>query len=201
MATNKNLDATLDELRSQLGTLPAGTLRKKAETQFGLKLAASTNKEDIINAIIGQAQRFDFGRINGSDELKPGWARIKLHPPAGRPPSPVWLSVNGRSITIPMNVEVDVPIKYIRVLENAEEIHSDTDGDGMHVDWESNASYPYSVLQTKDGPDPMPGFEVAREKKLAPKRAFYAKHEHWPNKQELQNFLERENMLLATKTS
>ena len=93
----------------------------------------------------------------------------------------MYLCINNRSFSIPVNVEVDVPNKVVGVLNDAVESTPDLDQDSRVVGYSENLSYPFTLIESKPGPDPRPGYEVQREAKLKAKRAFEAKEGYWPS--------------------
>jgi len=170
----------LKEFRESLSKLGIAELRGKASKNFGIKLTRDWTKDDIIEAVMQHISKNNVADIAEGD-LKPGYARIKLMPvQGGRTNFPVYTNSNGYECFIPINVEVDVPIKVLETLGHAEEMRKEKNEFDEYVD-KMSLSYPYQVLATRDGPDPRPGLEVRREQKLAPYRAFFEKYGYWPN--------------------
>jgi hypothetical protein len=174
----------LKELRDTLEILPIGAVRNRAVQNFGIKLSRDHTKEDIINLIIGVASKADFAQPANGDLPLPGWSRIKVHPVPGKPTFPFFTSVNGYFCWIPFNVEVDVPNKITNVLNDAIEMRMTFDDFGNKKE-SLEASYPYSLIHRSEGPDPRPGFEVVRERKLKAKREFAEKEGYWPKDADL----------------
>jgi len=178
------MSSVLKELRENLELLPIGELRQKATKNFGIRLSKDHTKEDIVNLIVGVASKADFAQTGKTDKPLPGWARIKCHPVPGRPQFPFYVGVNGYFCWIPFNMPVDVPIKLLGILDDAQEMRLSQDEFGNSKQ-NMESSYPYSLLDRTEGPDPRPGFEVARERKLKSKRAFAAKHQYWPKNKDI----------------
>lgn len=175
----------LDDFRASLSRMDIAQLRQKASKNFGIKLTREHTKEDIIDAIMAYASKNNYADA-AEGELKPGYARIKLLPSSGKPSGfPVYFNHNGYFCYIPINFEVDVPLKILETLKHAEEIRKVQNEFGEYVD-SMELSYPFQVIATRDGPDPKPGIEVARERKQAPKRAFFKKYGYWPTDKVLQ---------------
>lgn len=179
------MNSVLKQLRDNLELLPITELRSKASRQFGIRPSRDHTKEDIINLIVGVASKADFADVAKTDKPLPGWARIKAHPVPGRPTFPFYVGVNGYFIWVPYNYEVDVPIKIIKVLDDAVENRIMTDEFGAQTS-RLDQSYPYSLLAVTEGPDPRPGFEVARERKLADKRKFAEENGFWPKSKDVE---------------
>ena len=177
---------SLTDLRNLLSGLSIAELRKRASTNYGLKLTRESTKEDIINTIIGLAQKSDYAMAASSDVPAPGWARIRVHPVPGKPTSPFYVNCNGYACWIPFNTEVDIPRKLIALLNNAEEYRVESeDGEERRV---FELSYPFTVIHDSPGPDPRPGLEVLREKILQPKREFLEKFGYWPTDKVLKEY-------------
>lgn len=170
----------LNELRAQLETCSLQELRSKAKSNFGVSITRTHTKEDIIHLIVKESEKFEFA-LEAAGALKPGWTRIKLHPTQGRSLFPLYTNVNGKSFCIPINKEIDVPNKIAHALGNAIESIPQVDEDFKVTGFEDNLSYPFTIIEQRDGPDPKPGFEVQREAKQKIKHEFEAKHGYWPS--------------------
>lgn len=170
---------TVSELRAALEDLDIATLRSKASKNFGLKISRQHTKEDLVNLIASALEKSDYaGEADG--ELKPGWARIKVHYDSNKARIPIFTNTNGYSCFIPPGVEVDVPIKVLETLDHAQEIRKVQNDTGEYVD-SFEDSYPYQLIATNPGPDPRPGIEVSRERKWQSYKDFYKKYKYWPS--------------------
>lgn len=174
----------LKELRENLELLPISELRNKASKNFGLRIPRDDTKEDIINRIIGVASKQDFAVEAKGDMPQPGWTRIQVHPVPGKPTFPFYVGINGYFCWVPFNIEVDVPNKIVDVLKDAVEHRNVMDEFGNNK-WQLEKSYPFNILASVPGPDPRPGAEVARERKIANKRRFAELHGRWPRDKEV----------------
>ncbi len=172
--------SNLNTLRLDLEENTLQELRTKAKKVYGIPVLRDHTKDDLIKLILGEAEKFDFA-VESAGDLKPGWSRIRLQPVQGRTSNQVYLCINNRSFSIPVNVEVDVPNKVVGVLNDAVESTPDLDQDSRVVGYSENLSYPFTLIESKPGPDPRPGYEVQREAKLKAKRAFEAKEGYWPS--------------------
>jgi hypothetical protein len=175
----------LKELRENLEILPMSELRKRATTNFGLKLSSTDAKDDIINKIVGIASKANFAEQAKGDIPEPGWSRIRCHPVLGRTLTPFYVGINGYGVWIPYNIDVDVPSKVVGVLRDAKEMRITTDDFGNQTRALED-SYPHSLIFDNPGPDPRPGIEVARERKLKPKRDFADANGFWPKNRDIQ---------------
>lgn len=178
--SDNNAANNSNALRLDLEENTLQELRTKAKKVYGIPVLRDHNKDDLIRLILGEADKFDFA-VESAGDLKAGWSRIKLQPTTGRSSSQVYLNVNGRSFAIPVNVEVDVPNKVVGVLNDAVESLPVTDQDSRVTGFSDNLSYPFTLIESKPGPDPRPGNEVQREAKLKAKRAFEEANGYWPS--------------------
>jgi hypothetical protein len=177
-----------NDLKASLEALSIGDLRKKAVNNFGLKLTREYSKEDIVNLIIKVSQGTNFAQ-ESSGELKPGWARIKIHKDRNSTQDMVFFNCNGYQALIPLGIEVDVPIKVLEILDHAEEMRITKLDDYGNPQWGMEISYPYTLLGKLDGPDPKPGYEVMRERKIAGKKKFFQKYGQYPTDKQYQAFV------------
>lgn len=182
------MSSFLKELRETLEVLPLTELKQKAVKNFGLRLTKDDTKEDVINKIIGIASKQEFAPEASGELPMPGWTRIRVHPVPNKATFPFFVGVNGWFCWIPINVDVDVPSKIIGVLKDAIEYKYALDAETGVNKTSMEASYPFTIIAQTPGPDPRPGSEVARERKLAAKRAFAEENGYWPKDDEIKEF-------------
>lgn len=123
---------------------------------------------------------------------KPGWARIELlrDGSPGASNRPVYVNANGYRVTVPRGVDVDVPIKVVRVLNDARSVKITEDPTKPYNSpsrWrrEMLPSYPFQVKDIVEGPDPRPGLEATKVAKQGPREEFRNKFGRYPRKGEL----------------
>lgn len=176
----------LIETRNYLEGLSRQELVSKAKNHYGVTLSREDKNEDIINKIIGMLSKGDIAAASEGD-LKPGWARIKLHPVQGVPNTPRYVDHNGYFCWIPVNVEVDIPAKMVApdgAIKCAGEWKvSKNEFDEQITTFEE--SLPCTVYAINPGPDPKPGIEVQRARKLKDKMEFRDEHGYWPSDEEI----------------
>ena len=180
----------LDNLRDELENTPMGELRSIASRKYELSFNPKSTKADIIYGILAKVEGGESAQAFGA--IKPGYARIKLHQSGERSDADVIVSVNGYTCFVPMNKEIDVPIKVLDVFKAAEETNYSAlkdyrpAGDGDNVKGTRTYSYPFSVLGINPGPDPKPSaWSIAREKLVARKRAFQEANDYWPSNKKI----------------
>lgn len=183
MASNATNEYLVD-FQTSLEKLNWTELRSKATQVFGLKLTRDHTKEQIVSMIMEAVSKTNFAEA-GDEDLKPGWAKIQITPIAGKVTFPVFTNTNGYECYIPIGRPVNVPIKVIETLENAKEMKKVQNEFGEYTD-SLQPSYPYQVLERKEGPDPRPGYEVQRDRKWAPYKAFFKKFRYWPSAKKLE---------------
>lgn len=186
--------------RPDLHAMDIGQLRKYA-SHARVALSKTATKQEIIEAL----DRKLNGKViptlaDGTTELKPGYARIKILPDP-MPDSknlPVYLNCNTSTFWIPRDVEVVVPLKVIRTLQDAtvmrrkQSMVQDQHGREMTRETQvKSLSYPYIVLDIRPGPDVLNAFEIAKQKTAGPKRRYKEMFGRWPRPAELTRAIEQ----------
>lgn len=180
------------EIREELENMQIGEVRKQASAVYGIKALPQHTKAEIIEMIVAEASRTNVELSNGA--LKPGYARIRLHQTDGRSDADVLWHVNGQNFFVPMNKEVDVPIKLYEAMRTSQEDTYVQEKNGRTGDLESQNevkgtrrdSYPFSLLGIVPGPDPRPTpWEISRDRMLKDYYAFRDSEGFWPSKERL----------------
>ena len=191
----------LKELRENLEVLPISELRQKAVRNFGLRLTREETKEDIINKIVVAASKQEFAVEAAGDMPAPGWTRIRVHPVPGKPTFPFFVGINGYFCSVPFNIDVDVPSKIIGVLKDAIEHRYSLDYETGFNKITLEQSYPFNIIATTPGPDPRPGNEVARERRLQVKRDFAEREGFWPSDDDIKEIRKNTSQADALKAA
>lgn len=178
----------LIEYQTNLEKLAIGELRQRANKVFGIKLSREHTKDQIIQLIMDKLSTSEYVQ-QAEGELKPGYARIKLSRTEGKTELP-YFNCNGYFGWIPVEVEVDVPIKLIEHFNNAVEMKKKPHPEfaDQYIDVMS-LSYPFSVLGINPGPDPKPGREAMTERKWRPYIAFFEKFGRFPSQKLLEQYM------------
>lgn len=177
-----------------------GKLRQYA-SHMRLPLAKTAKKDEIIEAI----ERKLSGRVipeftEEGSTLKPGYARIKLlsDPMPGASNLPVYLNCNGYQCMLPRDVVVTVPMRVVRTLNDAQVKRQKqslvSDKDGREVFKETTVvvpSYPFQILEMKEGPEPLTALEISRQRTAGPKRRYKQIFGRWPRPRELTRAIEQ----------
>ena len=160
-----------NELRTHLSTLSwPSQLKNTARDDYGYVSKPTDTKDEIIDAIVAlHAAKMESASIKDSDELKPGYARIKIttHERAGGK-SEVPIMLNGQGYTAMRNKVIDIPIKHMQALQETQNdmlVKNDTnwgevDPGGEVTTFseftEEENDFSFSVIAMNPGPDPAP---------------------------------------------
>jgi len=141
----RNLQNTLEAMsKSELVTY--------ANMTFGLNVNSRLSKNDLIHAVTTASRKFAGSTkllMQEHEGLPPGYARIKINKTelnkSGRP---AILGLNGVHYSLPVGVEIQVPLPLVEILEHAVryEYEPDPANDNELVRKEVH-SYPFSVLE------------------------------------------------------
>lgn len=187
-------DKKLEELRN----MELGELRAYAKQYHNMSVGARSSAENIIAEIIARTESIGATFVDKGDDDAPksGWARIILQPdasPGGD--KPLFCSVNTYTARIPRGVEVDVPIKVLKMLQTCvrhvikEDETKGFDDPGRRVTTKQ-ARHNIQVVQISKGEDPRGSWEKQRERKLAPYRKFYEEMGFYPNARQLKEHIQ-----------
>lgn len=186
-----NQTATLNENVDDLATMPFPQLRKLASSVYRVNLRRDNTREEIIALIEGAKKQKNFAQLATSDNLKPGYARITLHPDQtpGSTQRPVPFTINGDKIWIPRNVPVNIPIRFLHLLNTLFEMKMEEDtteplNSHNRFQMRQTLAYPFYLHEIKDGPDVRP-HDAERKAKHRPREEFANKYGYWPNEEEL----------------
>lgn len=173
-----------------------------------IAVKAKASKEEILEAIYNrQNSRAAPTLADKSKELKPGYARILIHedPTPGAKQIPVYLNSNGYECTIPRGVEVEVPMRVVRVLNDAKvkrrQQRTVQDNFGRETFAETTVtvpSYPFTIVEQKDGPEVLTSAELAKLKSFGPRRRYAMQFGHYPTPAELTRAIEQGLVKIGT---
>lgn len=181
-------------------TMDIAKLRQYA-SHMRLPLAKTAKKDEIIEAI----EKKLSGRIipefaDESTELKPGYARIVVlsDPMPHASNFPVFLNANGYMCLIPRDKEVVVPNRVVRVLRDAkvkrfkQQLVQDNQGRETFKNTEVvSPSYPFQILEMKEGPEVLTSLEISKQRTAGPKRRYKQIFGRWPRPKELTRAIEQ----------
>lgn len=174
-----------------------GTLRQYA-AHLKVAIAKTATKEDIIDVI----ERKLRGRVmpeiaTESTQVKPGYAKIRINedPTPGAANNPVYVNANGYVCTIPRGVDVVVPMRVIRTLNDAvarrkTQLES-VPGKPINEVERFIQSYPFQILEMTPGPEPLTKLEEQKLKTIGPRRRYRDLFGRWPTPRDLVRAIEQ----------
>ena len=177
-----------------------GKLREYAK-HMRVALAKTATKVEIVEALERKLNGRTTAMIAGeSDRPSPGHAKITVQedPTPGAGNFPVYINANGYVATIPRGVPVIVPLRVVRLLNDAKvnrrkQIYV-AGPDGREVFRESTVnvlSYPFTVHDMNPGPEPLTAHELAKQKAQRPRKRYKDLFGHWPRPGELPRAIEK----------
>jgi hypothetical protein len=117
---------------------------------------------------------------------------------------PVFVNANGYVCMIPRDVEVIVPQRVVRVLNDATVKRKKqalvSDNQGRETFKETSVvvpSYPFQVLETTPGPEVYTNLELTNLKTAGPKKRYRELFGHWPRPRELTRAIEQKLIKLG----
>lgn len=177
-----------------------GKLREYA-SHMRVALSKTATKQEIIEAI----ERKLNGRImpefaDSTTKVKPGYAKIRIHedPNPGASNLPVYVNANGYVATIPRGKDIIVPIRVVRVLNDATVNRRKqtlvAGNDGRETFRETTVtvqSYPFQVIEMTPGPEVKTAHELSKERAQGPRKRYRQLFGHWPKPRELSRAIEK----------
>lgn len=174
-----------------LDSLTIAELRKKAAT-YNVMLTKDMTRDDILAHVKAKLSTGKYAFEAIGDAPRPGYARVRVFndPSPSASNRPVYVSVNGYSVLIPREAEVDVPIKIVEALSNAKssrlvEDQSQAVGSASRYRFKEVQNYPFAVVAVTPGPDPRGSYEKAAAQRERPREAFRSQFGYYPTDEEL----------------
>lgn len=137
---------------SALESMTKADLVTYANMTYGCNVNSKLSKDDLIQTIERSARKFSGNtdiQVSDSNVLKPGYARIKISKTElNKHGRPVIVSLNGKAASLPVGLEIIVPLAYVEILNNAVQYKYEVDpaNDNELVRQEVH-SYPFSVIE------------------------------------------------------
>lgn len=186
---------TDNDLIAVLDSLSTAELKKKAAV-YRIQLTKDMDHDAILAQVKAKVSTGKYAFEAIGDAPKPGYARIRIFndPSPSASNRPVYVSVNGYSVLIPREVEVDVPIKIVEVLANAKsarlvENKSEPLSSASRFAFKEVQNYPFAVVSVTHGPDPRGTYEKAAAAKERPREAYREKFGYYPSDEDLKEAL------------
>lgn len=166
----------------------------------------TATKADLLELIDRKLQGRSSGNLaSESSKVPPGHAKIKVleDPMPGASNFPIYVNANGAEFTIPRGVEVIVPMRVVRTLNDAtvkrRKQTSNIDAQGREYTQETEISvpsYPFQILEMTPGEEPMTTLEKAKARSIGPRRRYQQIFGYWPRPGQLQNAIEKDLLRL-----
>lgn len=178
-------------------------IAKLREYAKHLRLAAAKTwtKEDYIKAIDAKLNGRSVPELaNSLSAVPPGYAKITVHEDAnpGASNIPIYVNANGYVCTIPRGVQVIVPMRVVRVLNDAvvnkRKQAIVTDNGGREVFKETTVrapSYPFTVHEQTPGPEVLTAHEKASQRQAKLRKKYKTMFLHWPKPGDLARVIEK----------
>lgn len=178
-----------------------GKLRQYA-SHLRVPLAKTATKSDIIEAI----ERKLNGRImpelaGANDAPPPGYAKIRVleDPTPGAANIPVYINANGYVATLPRGVDIIVPQRVVRVLNDAVVrrrkqsivVDPQTGRETFKETTVTTPSYPFQLLDATRGPEVLTAHEQNKKKMQGPRKRYRNLFGHYPKPGELKRAIEQ----------
>lgn len=178
-----------------------GKLRQYA-SHLRVPLAKTATKSDIIEAIERKLNGRIMPEIAGAnDSPPPGYAKIRVleDPTPGAANIPVYLNANGYVATLPRGVDIIVPQRVVRTLNDAVVrrrkqsivIDPQTGRETFKETTVNTPSYPFQVIDMTPGPEVLTAHELNKKKMQGPRRRYRNLFGHYPKPGELKRAIEQ----------
>lgn len=178
-----------------------GKLRQYA-SHLRVPLAKTATKNDIIEAIERKLNGRIMPEIAGAnDSPPPGYAKIRVleDPTPGAANIPVYLNANGYVATLPRGVDIIVPQRVVRTLNDAVVrrrkqsivVDPQTGRETFKETTVNTPSYPFQVIDMTPGPEVLTAHELNKKKMQGPRRRYRNLFGHYPKPGELKRAIEQ----------
>lgn len=178
-------------------------IAKLREYAKHLRLAAAKTwtKADFIKAIDAKLNGRNVPELaNAFTSVPPGYAKITVHEDAspGASNIPVYLNANGYVCTIPRGVEVIVPMRVVRTLQDAtvnkrkQSIVMDQHGREVFKETTvKSPSYPFTVHEMVPGPEVLTAHEKGKVRQARLRKQYKQLFMRWPAQGDLARAIEK----------
>lgn len=183
-----------------LKDLSIAQLREYAK-HLRLPLERTATKEDILKIIENKLN----GRIvptlaSQNNAVPPGYAKIRVleDPTPGSANIPVYINNNGYEATLPRGVDIVVPMRVVRGLNDAavnrkkQTIAPDAQGrEAFRETVVRTPSYPFQVIEVNPGPEVRTAHEQNKLKLQRPREKYRDLFGRWPRGGDLTRAIEK----------
>lgn len=166
-----------------------------------IPLAKTATKEEIKEAIKRKlAGRAAPVLAKQGDKVPPGHAKIIINedPNPGSMQVPIYLNANGYVCTIPRGKEVIVPMRVVRVLQDAKVnrlVQKEVQDQYGRMVFQNTTvtvpSYPFQILEVNPGPEPLTILEKQKLRSNGPRKRYAELFGRYPRPAELRRAIEK----------
>lgn len=183
----------------QFADMPIGKLREYAK-HMRVALAKTDTKEEIIEALNRKLRDRTVTELaTPESEVKPGYAKIRLmqDPMPDAQNYPVYVNANGYVCTIPRGIDVIVPMRVVRTLQDAQvkrkkQSVANINGREQFSETEiTSPSYPFQVIEMVPGPEVLTALEQTKLRTIGPRRRYRDIFGRWPRPKDLTRAIEQ----------
>ena len=183
-----------------LKDLSIAQLREYAK-HLRLPLESTATKEDILKIIENKLN----GRVvpmlaSQNNVIPPGYAKIRVleDPTPGSANIPVYVNFNGYEATLPRGVDIVVPMRVVRGLNDAavnrkkQTIAPDSQGrEAFRETVVRTPSFPFQVIEVNPGPEVRTAHEQNKLKLQRPREKYRDLFGRWPRGGDLTRAIEK----------
>lgn len=138
-------------LLQRLNDMDKAELVSYANLTYGLNVNSNLSKHDLVENITRASQKFAGNSLVEIEAkvLKPGFARIKVNKTeTNKQGRPVIVGLNGKQYSLPVGVEITVPLPLVEILNNAVQYQYEPDpARGNELVRREVHSYPFTTLE------------------------------------------------------
>lgn len=183
-----------------LKDLTIAQLREYAK-HLRVPLERTANKEDILKIIEAKLNGRTVPMLaSHQDSVPPGYAKIRVleDPTPGSANIPVYVNFNGYEATLPRGVDIVVPMRVVRGLNDAvvnrkkQTIAPDANGrEAFRETVVRTPSFPYQVIEINPGPEVLTSHEQNKLKMQRPREKYRQMFGRWPKSGDLTRAIEK----------
>jgi len=183
-----------------LKELTIAQLREYAK-HLRLPLERTATKEDILKSIEAKLNGRTVPTLSSHvDKVPPGYAKIRIleDPTPGAANIPIYININGYEATLPRGVDIVVPMRVVRGLNDAAVNRKKQtiapDAQGREVFREvvvRTPSFPFQVIEMTPGPEVRTAHEQNKLKIQRPREKYRAMFGRWPKHGDLTRAIEK----------
>lgn len=185
---------------ADLKELTIAQLREYAK-HLRLPLERTATKEEILKIIEAKLNGRSVPMLASQNNVvPPGYAKIRVleDPTPGAANIPVYVNFNGYEATLPRGVDIVVPMRVVRGLNDAavnrkkQTIAPDANGREAFRETVVRApSYPFQVIEVTPGPEVLTAHEQNKLKMQRPREKYRQMFGRWPRSGDLTRAIEK----------